>query len=64
MENDNNSYLPFYENELNSNIDEEPGALLENARDVSSRYQSTSEISCWGLMDSEFEEVKFELWGK
>ncbi len=64
MEKEENAYSFSCENDLNSDIAEDPEELLEDARDVSTRYQSTSELSCWGLMDAEFEEVKFGIWGK
>ena len=34
---------------------------LENARDISSRYSSTCELEiCWGMLETEFDELKEE----
>lgn len=35
---------------------------LEDLRDISSRYNSTCNISCWGLMDAVIENPKIETW--
>lgn len=64
MEKDENVYSSCCGIESSSCTTEDSEELLEDARDVSTRYQSTSELSCWGLMDAEFEEVKFGVWGK
>lgn len=48
----------LYEKKEPSLTTESPDSIsLQSLRNVSSRYSSTCETRCWGVLDVEFEEV-------